>query len=147
MPGRMARALVPVLAACVLAGCDKPATQPAGLLDANLGFTPGGESEPLELSPVERAMLRQLGAAGDARAMGKLIAYHITHNSEGSPDSLHWRLALARRGDCTMWDDLVFLADQGMPPAAREFRPGETIESIGRATGCARRRGLRPPAR
>ncbi len=139
MPGRMARVLVPVLAACVLAGCDKPATPPAGPLDANNGFTPGGESEPLELSSVERAMLRQLGEAGDARAMERLIAYHITHNSEGSRDGLHWALQLARRGDCAMWDSLVFHAEKGIRPAAREFRPGDTIESIGRATGCAGR--------
>ena len=126
------------LLAMTVIGCEG---QPSG--DAS-----GQESEPvaneavIDLTDGELSDLKRRGDSGDLRAIRELVNYFRINADDTSEDTIYWELQAARRGDCVLWNDLMFGVEdgrgvpEGFAVPERFLREGETLKSIGEAGGC-----------
>lgn len=126
------------LMAMTVIGCEG---QPSG--DAS-----GQEGEPVAneaaigLTDRELSDLKRRGDSGDLQAIRELVNYFRINVGDTSEDTIYWELQAARRGDCVLWNDLMFgLEDgrgvpEGFTVPERFLREGETLKSIGETVGC-----------
>jgi hypothetical protein len=124
--------LLTALITLIVLGCGG---QPSGTADES-DIVPMGEAH-VELSDVELADLKQIAESGDLAATNTLVDYYYINHGDLNEDGIYWELQAARRGDCERWADLMFMVvDDGDPLPARFFSEGETLQSIGEASGC-----------
>jgi hypothetical protein len=132
------RRLLMALMAMTVIGCEGQSS----------GDASGQEGEPVAneaaigLTDRELSDLKRRGDSGDLQAIRELVNYFRINVGDTSEDTIYWELQAARRGDCVLWNDLMFgLEDgrgvpEGFTVPERLLREGETLKSIGETVGC-----------
>lgn len=99
----------------------------------------------VEIADARLAELRQRGEQGDREAIATLVNYYWINHGGANEQTIYWQLKAARLGDCEQWADIMFMVvDDGEPVPPHLFSEGETLVSIGEASGCPAYTSVKP---
>lgn len=120
--------LLPVLFPLALSACGRPSPVEVPMEEAHT-----------IIPDEELRSLKEKAGKGDHGALNILIYnYYLVNFGESHPETIYWMMQAVRFGDCKVWNDLMFgVVEEGTKIPPKFFRPGETLEAMGKVAGCA----------